>query len=108
MKTPSKPAGSDFLCGTDNLARSLRWTGVLADGKTPINLTDADNFANTNALYIPPRSLPLGKIAVFTFTVCYADAPPDPRLCGVQSTSFAVASSPLTAKLSGVNTIVGA
>lgn len=118
VKTPARPVGvSDFTCNTSDLTRSLRWAGALAGGgggvadfassPAAVNLTDAGNFANTNALLIAPRSLPVGSTAVFTFTACYADAPPDPTLCGVASASLEVTSTPLVATLSGVNAIVG-
>lgn len=110
VTTPARPRGpSDFACNTSDLARSLRWTGVLAGAaSSPVNLSDSTNYANTNSLVIAPRSLPVGRTAVFTFTACYADAPPDPKLCGTASSSLTVTSTPLVATLSGVNAIVGA
>lgn len=111
MTTPARPAGlggMDFFCNTSSLARSLRWLGVLAGSGAPLNLTDEDNFANTDTLYIAPRSLPVGATAVLTFTACYANALPDPSLCGTATTSFSIQATPLLATLSGVNAIVGA
>lgn len=110
MSTPAKaPGGGDFVCNTTDLARSLRWVGTLNDeNMTAVNLTDSGNQANTNALVITPRSLPVGRTAIVTFTACYADSVPDPALCGSASASFKVVSTPLVATLAGVNAIVGA
>ena len=82
---------------------SIAWTAATADG---VQVALPASSAAALTLVIAPRTLAPGSYSRLTLQACFA-ANPDPALCGSASLAFTPAAAPITAVLTGANTVVG-
>lgn len=92
-----------FACNTTG-GLSLQWSGETAGGDA-IPLT-FEMGASARTLVLPPKALPTNLPVRFALRACYG-ANPDASLCGAGQTQFIATQSPLSAVLSGGNTVAG-